>query len=1398
MPVPATFEEAVGQLRKWKPEWSEQDAVNHISQRIEVKDPLFTAIPDVQNELRKDKWATKLSTPTPSKFSKLFQPIRDPQGVEYGTGEKQYEKDTAGKNAFFALGNKAAETITGAIERTPFGQTKGGEEVARLAGAGIGGILTPIPGLGGLARAGVGMTGIGAADITAGLGAPPIVQEAVGMAAPILLFRGPKAENAVARTEAGRVAASPKTFSQAIAEHAAPKAVEVVEDPQAYHISQTADLVQQLKDAKADPKLIAAAEDRLAKLQNIPKRSPLSVQTLDDPKQIYVDAMRQHKEALNKGDVVGAKKIREEMANETEARIRNTFHSSAPSIEDKGPLAPKTEPTGITPEQEAQIKRDLASHLKAAKLKAKEYNDAALLGMARTSTGLKGVVTGQPFEMYGYVKEVPQANIKSGLKVLMDSINPTAKKYGTVIEGTIKKPAVIEVSSGGDLGITEAVRKLYADDPAALKMMDDTKDPMGTGAELLARKASKHGYDGVSLSTPNVVDNILLDLREWKPTEAPKALAPKTLAPEGAVKPTEDPFDPKGFSRGSISWKKIHDPLKDFNDETSRIEKMIMGDLDAGTTPGVAKMKAEFDKHYKYPLTGLTPTQWWSDHPEFLERYGSEKKVGGKLLRMNNDAARDYTLLEKAGLNEKNFNEVERAVNGLEYDISGPKPVFKQTALNVSEETNRLAIAFRKAVMNRGYIMITGNDPTVPAILDAHALPHTRVQMTRLRDLQAFKNNNFANSSPEMQQAYLKVHVTAPDILEELAASKAQGKLRFQPWNDLDFNPNDQFVRFEPIKNRIDQIKDTIKHVEGIVAAGHQTDAAASLPQMRQAVTELEKLHEQLKVRDTKPRISRDFVPKRAWSAYTHVTNDPNAASAGFGYTKSLKEAVAQYLGGIRHKAYSDKVLYETHQMLKNPKLPVNFKEKLIDRANIIRGESGRRAHEALAYFANNTFGKVFAKEWTVDDSREMIGVIKDYTLVSKVMLSPVRYPIINMTHAYISDLPVLTDAYGSIRGGASSLFRANAQILANPGKWFGRAAAEGIISQDIELYEDTSPQGNIRKGLHKIGIANPLIKMTENYRKVLSWRAAELSAGEGKFSTLVRWASDAPYKNAVERNRAYARAFVRTTQFSFEPGERGLWLSKSIPGQLAGQLRTWEIGISRLYGAMLRNPVQYAKPMMMGLGTMFMFGGASVVGGMELWNWIRREALKHGYNMPQLKTGYQYLADTLGFEGALDDLGIHSLRQPFVTLSTGSVADLAGPAIGGVVQWVKEMGQSAEDHDAKRAGMATVGLISPQIRNAVEAAQEYAEGGLFGPNGVVTRDRSKAAIILRGLSVSESSRTEYYNLREDYAAALEGQNPTAAQAVLDEAARKGIVVDRRFMGYGRGKAKRVFRRMAQ
>lgn len=1005
--------------------------------------------------------------------------------------------------------------------------------------------------------------------------------------------------------------------------------------------------------------------------------------------------------------------------------------------------------------------------------------------------GTLGIREGQPFQVTSH--NVLQTQRKG----LLAYAYPQSElgRVGKPMTATqIEKPLVIDVASTGQQSFVDAARSLYANDTNALKALDSAKDQVGLSQELIARKAQSRGFDSVSISTPDVKENTILDLRKFKSSEHPEETtksASKGTFDDKAINAAEKSLGRKltdeekatylkgvsGFMSGGGAGQAVAPetlqklmadakkarqavppgPDPEQTNFNHSVDAATDGDLE-GMSPEWAAAIRQSDEASLEPLYKWRPVSGAIDHPkwqQFLQGVLSIRSQGDKFLKELSDTFVEF----RKGISESEFDEVHRAWQGLKYDANYR---LQQTALNVDPKHTEAALKLEQQVTSRAYTYLTGNDHRVPSLLERFNLPHTRVEFQRLRALG--EGSSVGNATQEEQI-----------VAAELAKRKW---LNFNDSHDLDIIPGKGFLSFYPAENEKVKVQNAIDFLKAHQATGYgSTNAADTVAKLKKYQARLDFIENGMAQEEYRKFPNQDTIPR--YKQYGPLAEATSPTAQPLWPDTNVERLSAKFVRGVIDKRQSDVVLAGARDLKADPAFQRGEVQNYItDYANAVRGSRGFLGDRHFASQWNNTIGRLTGHKITAADVHARTSWLMNGMLWTRLLISPIRFPIINMTHLFVGLYPVV---------GEKTFARAFADVSANPSRWFAEAAEAGAIRHESDWFREIAEQETVAGRGPIARKLQALTYLTENFRRAVAYRAGLLTE-PSEWSPLVK-AFDggaASKLSPLEARKAYARGLTLTTQFETSMINKPLGFSGNPWKRLATQFKTWPSNLSTLYYDMYKKG-QYGA-LLRGLSTLWFFGGVSAVtpGGPTVYHWVRDYFLRHGTALPdEDSTGMQNVSDTLGFQGTpiewVTGLNLYSLHDPFA-LVPSNLPGTFGPFVGGAVDAFQQISRAINNEDAEGVANVALGAVSPQIRAAVEATNEYFHNGkVFGANGSLELDRPVTASIMRGLDLTPSARSQHYAAMQDMASATESGNQATIEHIREKAERDGVVMDQKF-----------------
>jgi len=1023
--------------------------------------------------------------------------------------------------------------------------------------------------------------------------------------------------------------------------------------------------------------------------------------------------------------------------------------------------------------------------------------------------GTANIRTGRPFDLKTSVR-MPTS--RSGLDVWGDPRNPVFGE-GPAYPTSFDKPMVIDVPSAGEEGWVHAATSLYADNPRIVDALREAKDPIGMAQELVGRAAKKGGYDAVNLSTPSITSNVTMGVpKDWKPSSHPeltndlfkfskKPVQSSPFAQAQAKDLGEQirqvPSDDEGGDLAKESKKVREHMIRKLKNPDPNIHAMGDPDLAAqvkqmgvvsGNT-GAYEPEIQEIKRYmeaRAPFTKWLPSHYGSDDPSYARTFSNTYEELDTGEKWANDQMKEYQKFREEfpdifTKNEdkrlKNFDEVARAADGWEYDVDRKK--YSQTAINVDDRVNKAA---RRLVQIRdnGYTRISGNDPKVPYVVERYGLSHSRSQLERLRALQE------SGGPPQVKPGtrpwsnnYMKVYTDLmpekrPARPEEVfAAQELEGMLKFDFTHDLDFEPLTGFLKFHPHANEKIMLEDAIKQYKSFDQAGQdgeykppRFDDQENLERM---VARLDNLESKVMKDQNRRMPATDYLPKRKWMSIINMKDHPEAQPHF--YDTNPDHIVGTWVTTHNNKRVADVALAYANKVIKDPAAPASLKDRLVDWGNAVRGSTGFRADAATAQNVNGMLHGVGSDyRVTPQQIHKIASTIQDYIRFTMLELSPFRFPMINLTHVLPTVYPLAGEKY---------MARGVAKVLGDMTGSYKLAADEGIIGHDSEWFKEIGQTESKLSGSKLSQILRYPTWMTENMRKVVAHQVGLEMAKDSEFSPVVRAFVRDPkeYENATQMQRAYARAFVKTTQFELGNTGKPINFVGGLAKRLALQFRSWPANLAGLYSEMYRQK-DWAG-LTRGAVALFMLGGARALSPVpSVYDAVRLGMLRSGHNFLPERPGYQYLLSALGIhDSSIEQINIPTLRDPFGT-DIYNPSSLLGPAIGKTIDTLGTIYKDASGGKTYKIPVdVTKALVGPQATAFVQAGQEIMSGGVFGPTGVLASNRPVLGTIARGMDIQPSVGMQRREVETNLENAMVGGNKKVINDLIKDAKERGIVL---------------------
>ena len=1046
---------------------------------------------------------------------------------------------------------------------------------------------------------------------------------------------------------------------------------------------------------------------------------------------------------------------------------------------------------------------------------------------------LNEIRDGQPFDSKTLVPA------RTGIPGVYKYSDPQSVTHGPGPAGEATWRNILQVSAPNSIedGWVSAAKQLHSGNPNILDSIDAAQDKEGYSMALAARRAKGAGYDAIHLKTPDPREGVVLDLRDVKgpkdiahpeigkgtytfakakpkgmdvgmPTKSAgppsravqkemslrgleRALGRKFNAAEARafekVWADKGPFDPSqplasrveagaamNPTRPDIGAPKAHgegnisaldkdlveiakgdavNPAGDTDTEMiTRKQGLLTGNLgtmNAGVGRAVRVIRDVGDFVKAFHSQWGSDTFWWRN---MIGRTVEQQAKGNVWMRMMKERWTGAMKKYPAFRDPKMFDELARAVKGLEPDANG---VYHQTMLNVAPEIDAAAREFAW-FRDRGNEFLFGNDFRVPFVLEQGdiTLSHTRRNLERIRDLQRLLEDPTGNA-----QAILDATSDQEGAAFLRAAERTKGMLNFDATHDLDADPRTGWLDFHPVRNERAMVIDTINHFKKL--GDIQKRPFEEQVYFEQLLDRLDELDKKAWDEVMSRGPTTDFAPKHKWIPLLHAkqplfhSTDPN-------------EVFGQFAWQIVNKRTADVALYHGRTLMNSAEVIGTVKDRAVDWMNGVRGAIGFKADRKTAMALNAMLRDIGVKDFEISakEVHEFGSTMLDWFNTTRLHLSQVRYPIINMTHLFATVMPVAGGKYFNI---------GMQRTLSSFQKSFQEALEAGVISDELETAKEI---GKIESG----SWSRPLkatAYLSEKFRKVATFQVGKAMAEGGEFSELIRGYTGKGFKNDEERVLDYARQFTSELAFDLSPVKKPLWFQGGTVMRGLTQMKSWQSGLIGLYYNMAR--LGHWKEFGLGMVALGTLGGLRAMSPIPgTYDFVRHELLRKGINLPN-RPLYHYALSALGMQdSAPDQVEIYSLTDPF-GLDPYNVQSLLGPIPGAVIGTTQNVLQDIYDGKQYKWPQEVVGAaLGPQVQAMIDAVKEGIDGGVRGPKGEwITQGRPLQTLVARGLDLQPSARVLSHRIEMDLDNALLSNDPRVVRSVMDEAAMRGIVVNK-------------------
>jgi len=711
-------------------------------------------------------------------------------------------------------------------------------------------------------------------------------------------------------------------------------------------------------------------------------------------------------------------------------------------------------------------------------------------------------------------------------------------------------------------------------------------------------------------------------------------------------------------------------------------------------------------------------------------------------------------ILKEYGATDKNYDSLFGAVEGLR---RGPDGKLTQTIADLDPKTARAAVRWREHVSDPAYEHNYGIDRKAPAILAQHGLQESSKQWWRLKYLQEGLTSKVKN----------------PTMMEVAAAKKLDGMLNFDESNDLSGSFKDGYMPHDPIANERSEIEDQIKQLTSL-GVKRPEDVAM----LQQRIQRLNEIEADLARQRQRGLSKRDTLPRRHFSGAINVRDNPLAAEVLV--DKNIPHIAGRYINNLYTKRSFDQILHAYSKVA--PNLEPSVRGYGVDYLNNLRGVRGYREDIQIVNFVNRLQANT-DKHISVNDVRDITAKFMGLNNYLKLYAGFVRFPIIQASHVGLTSMVV--DPEASARG--------LAYFTANPRRAIQRAIAAGVIDNDPEFLRalDESVPTSRNKLSQALTFTS---KYADYFRKAVTYHGFRLQYDIPGYQPNLKIArsfiKDMPGRSRIASANDYGKAMTDRLQFRVHSEGKPQAFVGGAGRRLWGQFKQWPINIGGLYADILKSG---DKKMIARMGgALLFFGGLNLGTGDILFNQVRSELLKYGIILPK-ETGAQMIANQMGIGETLSNINILTLDNPIGL--PRSIEDLpsyiAGPTFGGMYDLAKQLSTGDEASNTK----AVIGAISPPLRAGIDAYEEFKRGGIFTPEGRTVAMQSHSQMVIRGLDLSPSVKSQRYEFRNDIETALEAGQFETSQKLFDEARKKGIIFGRRDVDAIKAKVKMETRR---
>lgn len=790
---------------------------------------------------------------------------------------------------------------------------------------------------------------------------------------------------------------------------------------------------------------------------------------------------------------------------------------------------------------------------------------------------------------------------------------------------------------------------------------------------------------------------------------------------------------------------------------------------------------------------------------------GESKLISGKNSAMAQSLRLVDEIMDESKMKIGDFDEFDNAITGLQRDVDGK---LNQTVKGIRPHIDKAARRFREELYDNFFRANTGIHAEAPAILRHFGLEENP---------DTWKLMKFLQGQDPSQGINLKWNGRAVTQAEWLAADRTRDMVNPLPWQTLNTKFIEGYMTRMPIQGERLKLMDEVQKLTEMYPNGIPVEKQPFLDRIKARLVDLDNADQTIAARRTLPT---GFLPKQQY--YGPISEAEHLDMPEISREKNPSVLMKKYVKGMYSKLFFDEQLYyarglatmyETQGGVNGPQV-ANWIRELM---NTVRGVRSMNADSKIAglwdYYVKHTgLAKVFGVSQTptnVASVRRYGRAAMEFQYITKLALN-LKFPVVNFSQTILTTAPVT--GYGHI-------ITALGKLITNPKEAYQEAVNAGVVkgenlySHDIADYGGSKIGGVVGKGL------NFLPSKSEAFNRILAYHAgkqqalAMLAKGKFKVPGYVKYFDHSVVESGdtMKIAEAYARAVTNTTQFVYGSLGRGQLFSGGAIGRNVGQFKTF----TTAYLTLLNDTWKHARqekdprPLMRMAWGILMLGGIGALAptkqmGVSAVEYLRGEAVKLGFDPNIVPKG-----SLVGHAASMAGMDVDGFDFTGSAVPTNNIPNpydqpwnfgtfLAGPSFGNVMDIGKNISQygSGEISGSTAAANSMRSLV-PMAASGMEALQEAGigkewfdyfnyRGGVYSDTGEpLVEGRSAGQIMLRGLGLQKSVRSQRGQYLKEIQYAMEREDLERADELIEEAKSKGFVINRKDVGRLKGRITR-------